>query len=91
MTKPETHLGHHIGPAPTSEELGLTKPKPQPEKPTEVDATTYDEPIAGGPLRYVHQIPPHVWEPDFSEGEPALDSKICGFCGREHEDQKSGS
>lgn len=23
---PETHLGHNIGPAPTSEELGLTRP-----------------------------------------------------------------
>jgi len=33
--------------------------------------------------------PPHEWEPDFSEGEPAHDSKICGFCGREHEDKKS--
>lgn len=29
---------------------------------------------------------PHRWEPDFSEGEPALDSKICGVCGKEHEE-----
>jgi hypothetical protein len=26
---PETHLGHSIGPAPTSEELGITLMKPQ--------------------------------------------------------------
>lgn len=30
-------------------------------------------------------MPPfmHYWEPDFSEGEPALNSKTCGLCGRE--------
>lgn len=31
------------------------------------------------------EIPPHEWEPDFSEGEPSPDSKVCGLCGREHE------
>lgn len=30
-------------------------------------------------------IPMHIWEPDFSEGEPALDSKLCGLCNTEHE------
>lgn len=24
----------------------------------------------------------HEWGPDFSKGEPARDSKICGVCGR---------
>jgi hypothetical protein len=27
--------------------------------------------------------PIHEWEPDFSDGEPPLDSKTCGICGRE--------
>ncbi len=27
---PESHLGHHVGPAPTSEELGLYKTEPAP-------------------------------------------------------------
>ncbi len=30
------------------------------------------------------QIPPHEWEPDFSEGEPAVGSRVCGLCGKEH-------
>lgn len=33
---PTTHLGHHIGPAPTNQELGL-------EKPSKVDAVDKDK------------------------------------------------
>jgi hypothetical protein len=40
------------------------------------DTSTNDNQIA---------VPFHMWEPDFSEGEPPTDSKVCGLCGREHE------
>jgi hypothetical protein len=39
-------------------------------------ANTRVEPDESGPFL-------HKWEPDFSEGEPASKSKICGICGRE--------
>jgi hypothetical protein len=29
-------------------------------------------------------IPAHLWEPDFSNGEPEINSKTCGFCGLSH-------
>lgn len=25
---------------------------------------------------------PHLWEPNFSNGEPSIDSRECGACGR---------
>jgi|SRR5579871_2792792 len=38
----------------------------------------HDGPCAARP------IPPHDWEPDFSEGEPPVENGACGLCGREH-------
>lgn len=31
----------------------------------------------------INETTPHRWEPDFSNGEPAADSKNCGICGRD--------
>lgn len=45
---------------------------------------------SGEPLGSLANEADHKWEPDFSEGEPEATSKICGVCGRDH-NQRYGS